>query len=344
MALKSRLLPLVLATIVPCGVGCGSGIAIAPPSKLATGAATTIYVTQLANSTAVGPGSILEFSASASGTAQPLRIVTPPPALIALQGMTVDSVSGDIYVGGFTTTLTNKISQVYQLASGANGLAVPTKSLLVSGGNPGEMIVDSAGNLYVGSDAEIDVFSPSGGAQPVRVISGSSTQLSEVNGIAVDKQGNIFVTNGFSGIGSVLVFASTANGNVPPLRTITGVGTANFYGPSGIALDTTGNLYVASYLSQTPSPAQPASIFELASGTSGFGTPLSTITGSSTGLAGVGSMQFDGADNLYVLVISPGGQPSISVFSQGSNGNVPPVRTFSSTAWTDTGYGQIGLY
>ena len=333
------LLAILLNVLILLVSGCGSAVTIVTPGRPSNSAASTIYVAQQVNG--VGPGSILEFSATANGSVQPVRVLTPPAALLALYGFTVDQGSGQVYVGGFTTTPTNTI---YQFAPSANGSATPTETLSVSGGNPGEMVVDSTGTLYVGADAEIDVFSPATAIKPIRVISGPLTQLTEINGIALDAQGNVFVTNGLQGVGSVLVFSANASGNVAPIRTITGVGTAQFYGPSGIAIDATGNLYVASYLIATSSPAQPSSIFVFAPGTTGFGTPLNTITGPATGLAGVGSMQFDRAGNLYVLGIAPNYQPSVSVFSAGSQGNVSPIRSFTSLAWTGTGFGQIGLF
>jgi hypothetical protein len=57
-----------------------------------------------------------------------------------------------------------------------------------------------------------------GNVAPVRDISGSSTQLTNANGIALDRSGNIYVTLE----GTVLVFASGANGNVAPSRSIAG--------------------------------------------------------------------------------------------------------------------------
>lgn len=323
---------------------CGSDIAIRRQTQSTTSAATTVYVTQLPPGATTGSGSVLEFTALSSGVVQPNLAVNAPSNLIVLEGMTVDSTTGSLYVGGFTITATTKSSLVDQLAPNANGASTPAKTFQLSGGNPGEMAFDAQGNLYTGSDAEIDVFSLSAGTQPIRVITGPATQLTEVNGIAVDTQGEIFVTNGLSGVGSVLVFAPGATGNVAPVRTINGVGTANFYSPSGIAIDDAGNLFVASYLAPTASPAQPSSIFEVAPGASGFAVPLNTIAGSATGLYGVGGMQFDRAGNLYVVVIAPSLQPSVSVFGPGATGNAAPLRSFTSPVWTGAGYGQIGLF
>ena len=213
------------------------------------------------------------------------------------------------------------------------------------------MTFDSAGTLYVGADSEIDVF-PAGSTTPVQVITGALTQLVEVDGIAVSSQGEIFVTNGIVGLGSVLVFSAGANGNTAPARTIFGInGNVPFYDPSGIALDAAGDLFVSSYVTPATSIASPAIIYVFAPGASGFPVPAKTIAGPATGLNGVGCLRFDAAGNLFVLIISPVSstagttyQPSVAVFAPSASGNAAPLSSFSSPAWTSTGSGQLGLY
>jgi hypothetical protein len=73
---------------------------------------------------------------------------------------------------------------------------------------------------------------------PMRVINGSKTQLIEPDNLVVDPvHDEIFVPEGEK----ILVYPRTANGNVAPIRTITGFGTV-----SGIAVDPQRDLIIAS--------------------------------------------------------------------------------------------------
>jgi hypothetical protein len=327
-----------------CLQACGGGVAFPPSlSSAATGAATHVYVTQLPNG--IGNGSILQFSANATAATPPTATLAPPAGL-TLEALNVDA-NGLIYIGARTPAT---YASVYVYAANPTASAQPLRVLqIASGANPGEIAFDTSGNIYVAADAEIDVFAP-GTTTPYRTISGAQTGLTEIDGIVVNSQGEIVVTNAKTGIGQVFVFSATANGNVPPQRTILGVGSANFYDPSGIALDASGNIFVAAYLAPATTLAAPSSIFMFAPNAAGFATPIKRISGNATGLAGVGSLKFDGAGNLFVLVISPvttsSGttyQPSVSVFAPGASGNSIPLRSFTSNAWTSPGYGQIGL-
>lgn len=335
----------IYLTCVMVTSGCGSGIRTILPNPASPVAASEIYVAEESNLS--GPGSVMQFSASASGIAQPTASLSLPANLLVLSVGT-DS-NGLIYVGGRTT-----ISEILVYAAGSKGLATPIRTITLAATasflNPGELTFDSKGNIYIGADDRIIVYGPGPGS-PTRIITGSLTQIVEINGIAIDTAGQIYVTSGLFGTGSVLVFSPTATGNVAPDHMITGVGTSNLYGPSGIAIDPNGNLFVAGYLTQTSAPAQPSSIFEFAPGASGFATPMKSISGTNTGLAGVGGLLVDGVGNLYAQVLTPSTgttgttyEPSISVFASGASGNVTAIRSFSSPAWTSPVYAQFGLF
>ena len=118
-----------------------------------------------------------------------------------------------------------------------------------------------------------------GNVSPIQTITGPNTLLDPV-GIAVDSGLNIYVENDSSRsskAGLISVFAAGASGNVSPIRTITGSMTKLVY-PEGIALDSMGNIYVAS------DPRSSTSILVFAAGANGNVEPIRTIKGSNTGM------------------------------------------------------------
>jgi hypothetical protein len=74
-----------------------------------------------------------------------------------------------------------------------------------------------------------------GDVPPIRVISGSNTQLNWPTGLFVDEgRGELYVAN--DGADSILVFSATANGNASPIRVLQGPRTKLRY-PTNIYLD-----------------------------------------------------------------------------------------------------------
>ena len=90
---------------------------------------------------------------------------------------------------------------------------------------------------------------------------------------------------------SVTVYAAGANGNVAPVRTISGSAT-NLDDPEGIALDSDLNTYVVN--------AHNNSVTVFAAGANGDATPIQTISGSETGLNDPGGIALDSQRNIYV--------------------------------------------
>jgi len=158
--------------------------------------------------------------------------------------------SGNIYVGdggNGTVKIFDKTGAPSPIAGGKiSGLSWPWG-----------IAVDNAGNIYVADDGlqALKIFDKTGA--PSAIAGGTiSTGLSNPFGVAVDNTGNIYVTNSnpfsdpVSGyqLGYVNVYTnSTSPGGVlaPQISGGTGTITANLRGPTGIAIDGAGNIYVA---------------------------------------------------------------------------------------------------
>jgi len=177
-------------------------------------------------------------SAAAQTDAPPTAVATPaPPKLTAT-----------IYVSNGNS--------VTAYAPGSYGNVAPINvisdrsDLLRS---PWGIALDSAGNIYVasfdsGGRGAISMYKAgsSGVSVPTATISGMRTGLDNPFGIAVDSSGKIYVANfaGGHGRGSVTIYPAGGNGDVAPIATIIGDDTG-LDNPSGIAVDSSGKIYVA---------------------------------------------------------------------------------------------------
>lgn len=212
---------------------------------------------------------------------------------------------------------------------------------------PMGIAVDSSGNVYVansgGRSVTVYAASATGNAAPIAIISGSKTGLAQPWGLALDPNGNVYVANQNFGSGSytITVFAAGANGNVSPIRTISGSATL-LSCPAGIALDgsTPPNIYVANNSCQGSSAGYYA-ITVYAGGANGNVAPIQTINGSSTGLSFPVGIAVDGSDNIYVY--NWGAAPVITVYAAGANGNAAPTQTIAGSHTTLYHAGGLAL-
>jgi hypothetical protein len=190
-----------------------------------------------------------------------------------------------------------------------------------AGGTAVELYVLNS-NLYSGVPS-VAVFArhSNGNVAPERTIAGPDTGMNTPGGIAVDATGRVYVSDYAAGTyGAIFVYASGAEGDAPPVATITN-GLAD---PCGVAVDDAGNVYEANFESD--------SINEYVAGTYQLvRTITSTAVGYCTGLA-VGR-----SGKIYLLVgdysgARPiGGDSSsydgyIAVFSAQATGRTKPLR------------------
>lgn len=211
----------------------------ATPTRVLTGVATRLAYPLAITADATGQiyvadnmNGILVFAAGANGNIAPVRQINGSlvPIGTAL-GIAVDS-SGTVYIANDGVTPEN----ILEFSSAANGNVAPTRTLAGAATTLGGVLglaIDSANNLYVGSTgngsatAGVAVFAQgaNGNATPIRVIEGSNVGISNLDGMGMDAEGNIYVQDvanfGFAYLNSpsIKVYAAGATGNVAPTRT-----------------------------------------------------------------------------------------------------------------------------
>lgn len=191
---------------------------------------------------------------------------------------------------------------------------------------PDGVAIDSRGNTYVTNlgnygGARITEYAPgsNGNVAPIRMVSGSRTLLVGLTGgIALDSKGDIFVTNYDSageGRSFVTVYTADSNGDAAPIAMISGPHTG-LVDPTGIALDSRGNIYVANW--------RAGSVTIYPSGANGDAAPIATIRGPNTGLTIPTGIALDSEENIYVTNYGfpPSTFGSVVIYPAGSNGNV----------------------
>jgi sugar lactone lactonase YvrE len=162
--------------------------------------------------------------------------------------------------------------------------------------------------------------------------------LCSPTGIAVDANKNIYVTN--SGVDgnpsySVAVYAPGSDGQVAPSSVIAGSATGLDV-PHGVALDGTGNIYVANIGSDN---GDADSVTVYPAGSSGNVAPSAVISGAGTGLnLPDGVAIFSGK-----IYVSNFGNNSVTVYPVASNGNTAPSATISGLSTGLAGPDGIAL-
>ena len=196
-----------------------------------------------------------------------------------LQGIAFDR-AGNIWV---TSKDANTILQFPSQLGVIEGFT-PTLTLSATNGSlngPAGIAFDPDGDLWVANNAANTVvkfgasqLTNSGSPAPMVTLSAASSSLDGPFGLAFDPQGNLWVTN--RNANTVVLFGATqlgASGSPTPLVTLSASG-GSLSGPSSLAFDASGNLWVANEIGRSVVQFGASQLRA-----SGSPTPVATIGG-----------------------------------------------------------------
>ena len=285
-------------------------LAVINPSGTLLSSRATLTVTSIAPSLALHAGNMAGFGAR-DGTGPEARFYFP-------EGLATDSAS-NIYVtdgfnhairritpAGVVTTFAGMMGQ----AGSSDGTGSAARFYFPKGA-----AIDSADNLYVADSFNCTIrrITPAG---LVTTLAGTADRCGIADGtgaaaqfygsrsVAADSAGNIYVADSYSSTirtitpaGVVTTLAGTAyqDGYVDA----TGPA-ARFHTPSGVATDSTGNVYVADQFNQVIRKVTPAGVVTTFAGTAGQ-TGTTDGTGAAARFFGPIGVATDSVGNVYVV-------------------------------------------
>ena len=258
--------------------GTGSATRFFSPQGVAVDSAGNVYVADFRNCTIrkVTPGGVVTTLAGLAGSSGSADSTGSDARFEYPYGVAVDS-AGNVYVADTSNSTIRKVTPAGVVTTLA-GLAGSSGSANGTGSaarfkNPWGVAVDSAGTVYVADtwNSTIRKVTPGGVVTTLAGLAGtygsadgtgSAARFDATYGVAVDNAGNLYVADGNQAIRKV-----TPAGLVTTLAGTLSYGSANgtgsaarFFKPSGVAVDSAGNVYVADYYNSTIRKVTPGGV------------------------------------------------------------------------------------
>ena len=180
------------------------------------------------------------FALEATGNVEPtMRIVGAATQLSAPSAIAI-GLDGSIYVGDGGS------APLLKFAPNATGNVAPIATFGAPIADVSALTRDASGNIYVADPKSAAIFElPPTLSGVTRSISGSLTTLNNPSALIIDQNANIIVGDYASATGGIVdTFAPSATGNVKPMRVLAGSAT-QLSVPTGLAIDSEGDLFVA---------------------------------------------------------------------------------------------------
>jgi sugar lactone lactonase YvrE len=312
------------------------------PGGIAVDSAGNIFIADFQNNrirkVSASTGIISTVAGNGTGGYNGDGIAATSAEIYLPDGVAVDG-AGNIYIADDWNCRIRKVNTVTGLIStvagngtcgyGGDGIAATSSQI-----NPGGVAVDSAGNIYVVGDSRIRMVSASTGL--ISTVAGNGTpgytgdgiaaisaELNIPASVAVDSTGNIFIAD-FQNNRIRKVSASTGL-----ISTVVGNGTggyngdgiaatsAELNGPSGVAVDSAGNIYIADTNNQR--------IRKMSASTGLIGTV--PVVATSVAVDSIGNIYFSGSNRIQKVSASVSGLSFASTAIGSTSSDSPQTVT-----------------
>jgi len=241
-----------------------------------------------------------------------IAVLDSLPSFNNPSGVAVDA-AGNIYVADYGNNLIRKIAAggiVTTLVGSGNAGHIDQTGSLASFTQPAGITIDASGNLYIADSGDnlirevtqagvVTTIAGNDSSAFANNILGDSASFFDPLGISVDAHNNLYVADAgnnmirlVSSSGAVSTFAGTLN---------TGTSTvlSPFNNPTGVAIDATGNVFVANYLASTIMKVTQAGVVSTYAGTPNVAGAANGPPSSAT-FYYPNSVAVDASNNVYV--------------------------------------------
>ena len=336
-------------------------------SRVAVGPAAARALAAVALACAVIFGGSAQ-SASATGSGYNLAAFagngydqppTPGPATsspLSLPGGVAVDAQGDVYIADTDNSDVEKVTPAGTLSivagNGNPGFPTPGPASSSQLFGPQGVALDSSGDLYIADyqASELVKVTPSGtlsiiagnssGSGPPTPGPASASSLGEPWGVAVDSAGDVYladysnqVIEKITASGTLSIFAGTGTAGAPTPGTAT-ASELNY--PTGLAIDSQGNLYVADSVNSMIERITPSGTLSIVAGNGTSAPPLPGPATSSP-LDNPFGVAVDGAGDIYVSdtsnneieEVTPAG--TLSILAGNGSPGVPTYGPATST-------------